>query len=184
MSNEKDDVYWTLLNGALELEFKKGHLKWTLSDLARKTDITRSLIYYHFGRSKMDILRAAIQIIGKEFTGIDNPERASLWFQEDYKTSLLQARQIYDRMPHLCSFYLNHRKKDTQVGKALDDIESGFRARLKSAAPTATEAQINTLFAVYFGMAYSPLVGEDEIEIFATLIKGILSGLKPKVPQI
>lgn len=182
--NSKDDVYWKVLNCALELEFKKGHLKWTFSDISRKSKITRSLIYYHFGRSKMDILQAAIDIIGKEFTGIDDPKRQALWYSEKYEESLLEARHIYEKMPHLCAFYMNHRKQPNQVGQALDSIEKGFKKRLKTLAPTATPSQINTLFAVYFGIAYAPEVGAEEIKIFAQFIKSILGKVNPRVPTL
>jgi len=180
----KDDVYWKILNCALELEFRKGHLKWTLSDVSRKSKITRSLIYYHFGRSKMDILQAAIDIIGKEFTGVDNPRRQSLWFSEKYEESLLEARQIYEKMPHLCAFYLNHRNQPNQVGQALETIERGFKKRIKTIAPTATPAQINTLFAVYFGIGYAPGVGAEEVKIFAQVIKSVLKKMNPRVPTL
>ncbi len=176
--NKKDEVYWQVLNCAIELEFKKGHLKWTMTELARKSKITRSLIYYYFGQSKIDILRAAVDIIGKEFTGVDNLKRMELWLKEDFEQSLIEAREIYEKMPHLCSFYLNYREKNNEIGEALQQIEKSFMKKIKVRAPKATQQQINTLFAVYFGIGYSPFVGRAEIKIFAQFIKQIFTQLK------
>ena len=175
--NKKDDIYWKVLNCALELEFKKGHLKWTMTELSRKSKITRSLIYYYFGRSKMDILEAAISIIGEEFIGMSD-KRIDLWKKGEFEAGLMEARKFYDRMPFLCAFYLNYRTRPNEIGEALLKIDKAFKRKLKQNAPNATPAQINTLFAVYFGVAYSPYVGPEEIKLFTSFIKDIFKKLK------
>lgn len=176
-ANKKDDVYWKVLNCALELEVKKGHQKWTMTELGRKSKITRSLIYYYFGRSKMDILQAAVNIIGEEFIGLSN-QRQELWNSEEFETGLLETRKMYDRMPYLCSFYLDNRDKDNDIGFALRKVDQAFKSKLKKAAPKASPEQINTLFAVYFGIAYSPFVGPAEVKIYVGFIRDIFAKLK------
>lgn len=175
--NKKDEIYWSVLNCALELEFKKGHLKWTMTELSRKSKITRSLIYYYFGRSKMSILEAAVNIIGEEFVGIDN-QRQQLWLTGQFEKSLLEARQFYDKLPFLCAFYVNYRTKPNDIGKALLKLEQGFMKKMKKVAPKASPEQINTMFAVYFGIGFSPHVGEAEIKIFAQFISEIFAKLR------
>lgn len=174
--NKKDDIYWAVLNCALELEFKKGHLKWTMTELSRKSKITRSLIYYYFGRSKMDILQAAVSIIGEEFVGIGN-DRLELWMNGKFEESLLEARQFYDKTPHLCAFYLNYRSKPNDIGHGLLKLEKSFIRKMKKFAPKASNEQINTMFAVYFGIAFSPNVGAAEIKIFSHFMTNIFSKL-------
>ncbi|TNF29269.1 MAG: TetR family transcriptional regulator, partial [Deltaproteobacteria bacterium] len=39
----------------------KGHLEWRLSDIAKDADVTRSLIYYYFGKEKDLILEEAFR---------------------------------------------------------------------------------------------------------------------------
>ena len=170
--NKKDEIYWKVLNCALELEFRKGHLKWTMTELSRKSKITRSLIYYYFGRSKMSILQAAVNIIGEEFIGLSN-KRMEMWKNGQYEAGLLEARQFYERMPYLCAFYLNYRERPNEIGEALLKIDKAFRRKLRQVAPNASKAEINTIFAVYFGVVYSPEVGPDEIKIFTTMMGDI-----------
>ncbi|MEM7646683.1 MAG: TetR/AcrR family transcriptional regulator [Pseudomonadota bacterium] len=175
--NKKDDIYWRVLNCALELEFKKGHLKWTMTELSRKSKITRSLIYYYFGRSKMDILQAAVSIIGEEFIGVGG-RRIELWMKGEFEQSLTEARALYDKMPYLCAFYLNYRERPNDIGYELDKIDKAFKRKLKQMAPKATKEQINTIFAVYFGIGYSPYVGKAEISIFCGFIQDIFKKLR------
>jgi len=44
----KDDTFWKVLNTAIILDFNRGHLRWSMSELSRSSGITRSLIYYYF----------------------------------------------------------------------------------------------------------------------------------------
>lgn len=170
--NTKDETFWQILNSALELEFRKGHLKWTMTELSRKSGVTRSLIYYYFGREKMDIMQAAVNIIGEEFVGL-NDKRMQLWSQGQFKESLMQARDFYDKAPFLCAFVLNYRDKPNSIGEALVKIEKGFIDKIKQFAPKASQAQVNTLYALYFGICFSPYVGEEEIEIFAHFVQDV-----------
>lgn len=176
---KKDETFWKILNAAIELDFKKGHMKWTMTDLSRKSGITRSLIYYYFGRSKSEILRAGVKIVGEEFVGL-TPERNEAWKGSKFLESLTLARNIYDRSPFLCAFYLNNREMDHEVGIAIREVEKQFISKLKHNFPTARIDQINTLFAVYFGIVFSPHVGKEEISIFVRMIQDILqkSGLR------
>lgn len=177
LKTKKDDTYWVILNSAIELDFRKGHLKWTISELSRSSKITRTLIYYYFGRSKIEILQAAVNIIGEEFVGVSD-HRLKLWMQGEYEKSLLEARQFYSKAPFLCAFYLNNRNKDNAIGSALLDLEKQLMAKIKKIAPKTSPEQTNTIFAVYFGIAFSPNVGPQEIKIFAQFISGLFQKLK------
>lgn len=170
--NKKDDLYWKVLNCALELEFKKGHLKWTITDLSRKSQITRSLIYYYFGRSKVNIVQAAINIIGEEFIGMTE-KRLKMWKEGRFEEGLIEARDIYNKMPYLCAFYLNYRNQPNEIGEALSKVDSDFKKKLKQAVPKAKPEEINTIFAVYFGIVYSPFVTDKEIKLFTLFMTDI-----------
>lgn len=174
--NKKDDIYWKVLNCALELEFKKGHLKWTMTELSRKSKITRSLIYYYFGRSKINIIEAAVKIIGTEFIGL-TAKRETMWKKGEYEAGLLEARSLSDKMPFLCAFFLNYRDRPNEIGEALKKTEVNFQEKLKQAAPNASKAELQTIYAVYFGMIYSPNIGPEEIKIFAGFMKDIFKKL-------
>ena len=71
LKTKKDEAFWKILNAAIELDYKKGHLKWTMTELSRRSGVTRSLIYYYFGRQKAAILKEAVKIVGEEFVGLN-----------------------------------------------------------------------------------------------------------------
>ena len=56
MAADKDETYWKILDAVIALEIRRGHQKWTISELSRLSGITRTLIYYYFGKSKLEIL--------------------------------------------------------------------------------------------------------------------------------
>ena len=172
----KDETFWKVLSSALELEFRKGHLKWTMTELSRKSGITRSLIYYYFGREKMDIMKAAVNIVGEEFVGLTD-ERMALWQEGKFQESLLRAREFYNKAPYLCAFAMSYRSKPNELGEALVQIEKAFIEKIKKFAPKASQVQLNTLYSLYFGICFSPYVGEDEIRIFTHFIQDIFSKL-------
>ncbi len=175
-SRKRDETFWKILNAALELDFKKGYLKWTMSELSRKSGITRSLIYYHFGRSKISILEEAVRVIGEEFIGT-SPTRLELWKQGDIAGSLKSARQIYRNSPFLCQFYLNHRERPTEVGESLRKLETSYLKKLKTFFPRANETDIHTLFAIVFGVTFAPFVEDAVIDRIAMTIRTVTATL-------
>jgi AcrR family transcriptional regulator len=170
----KDEMYWKILNCALDLELKKGHLKWTLSELSRHSGITRSLIYYYFGRSHVRILEDAISIMGQELIGL-NDSRVKMWKERRWQESLTQARSIYEKAPNMCLFYLSNRNKSNSIGIKLNELEKAFFQRIKKFKPELTHEMCNTLFAIFFGIIFSPHVGSEEIDCFAKIIDSILN---------
>ena len=158
----KDQTYWALLDAAIELDIKKGHLKWTLSDLSRKSNITRSLIYYYFGKDKQDILKEAIKLIGEEFIGL-NEKRMELWQKGLFAESMKEARKFYENAPYLPLFIMENRSKPNEIGDAIRTLEVGFEAKLKTFFPNCDETQITSIFTIYWGLAYSPKISDASI---------------------
>lgn len=174
---DKDDTFWKVLNVALELDFKKGHLKWTISELSRKSGITRSLIYYYFGQSKEGILNAAVKVIGEELVGL-TPKRLEMWKSGQFIESMEQARAISAHAPFIGSFILTHRERDTAIAKGLRKVESDFITKIAQFFPHLTDHQVRAIYAIYFGCAFSPLVDSG---VIAQVMSAIQSGfLKPQ----
>ena len=128
----RDETFWKVLNAALDLDFRKGHLKWTMSELSRKSSITRSLIYYHFGRSKAAILQEAVRVIGEQVIGVD-PERLELWRTGNWNASVMHSRELMETSPSLLNFYLLHRSRPTEIGESLRGLETRYKRKLKAA---------------------------------------------------
>ena len=154
----------------MELDVKKGHQKWTLSELSRKSGITRSLIYYYFGRSKANILAEAVKMIGEDFTGM-SPERLEMWKRGELAESMRITRRIYEKAPFLGPFFMQHRKSDTETGSALRKVEKDFYGKLRSFFPQADEAQIKALFVAYWGMSFAPECDDKTVEIITGMMK-------------
>ena len=166
----KDQNYWTILSNAIELDIKKGHTKWTLSDLSRKSDITRSLIYYYFGKEKQIILKEAITLIGEELIGL-TPERIKLWKEGRLAESLKKARVLYEKAPYLPLFILINRDKQNMIGEALRLMEDDFAKKIKNFYPNCSPHQINSIFIIYWGLAFSPVICEESIQELTMLIQ-------------
>src|SRR4051812_22858182 len=118
----KDQTYWTILNAAIQLDFKKGHQKWTMSELARTTEITRSLIYYYFGKSRLDILNEAVRLVGEEFFGLSD-SKIKLWAKGEIAESVLFTRREIEKSPNLGTFYLIHRNRTSEIGESIRGLE-------------------------------------------------------------
>lgn len=169
-SRPRDETFWNVLNSALELDYRKGHLKWTMSELSRKSGITRSLIYYHFGRSKASILEEAVRVIGEEVIGL-SPERMEMWKNGDWETTVLKTRQLCQENQSLANFYLLHRERPTEVGQSLQKIERQYLKKLETLFPHAPEPAHRALFAVFFGLVFAPVGDEASIRFALSALK-------------
>lgn len=169
-ANRKDDAYWKVLTAAMELDVKKGHLKWSMSELSRKSRITRSLIYYYFGQSKMAILNEAIKLIGDEFTGL-SPERVEMWQRGELLESMQRTRDIYEKSPYISIFILENRNKDSEIGRLLRDKEFEFQTKIRKFYPHFDDDMVQSLFAVYWGLSFAPGLTTKAIENIIQIIK-------------
>ncbi len=163
-THEKDQTYWKVLSAAIELDFKKGHLKWTLSELSRKSKVTRSLIYYYFGRSKMSILDEAIKIIGDELVGL-NEERMALWKSGKFVESLLAARFFHTKAPFISSFVMAHVHAENPVGERLRDIEQMFISKIQNFFPKLSQPEVEAVYAIYWGAVFCPIGDESSMRL-------------------
>ncbi len=162
-AKKRDEVFWKVLNSALELDFRKGYLKWTMSELSRKSSITRSLIYYHFGRSKLSILQEAVNVIGTELIGVDN-ERMQMWAEGRWADSMSKTRHVLAMAPSLCSFYLLHRERPTEIGEAMRKLEKAYIKKLETIFHSLPPEGILAVSAFFFGITFSPTMTDDAVD--------------------
>ncbi len=169
---DRDQTFWKVLNAALDLDFRKGHLKWTLSELSRKSAITRSLIYYHFGRSKLAILQEAVRVIGEELIGVD-PERIEQWRTGNWKSSVMHSRELLVQSPSLANFYLLHRSRPTEIGEGIRKLEDDYMKKLKIIFPQLAAPAHHALFAFFFGVTFAPNVDEAAVDYALRTLKSL-----------
>ncbi len=155
----KDEIYLQIVNSVLKLEVEKGHLRWSLSDLSRVAKVSRTLIYYYFGKSKEEILNVAIDLIGVELFGLNRNLRDS-----DFLSAVKKARQAFVQHPYIPLFYLKWAGSDTHAGKRLHNLEEKYIASLKQLFPGTSEEVLWAVFSLFFGLAASPRLEDKSID--------------------
>lgn len=159
----KDKVYWRILNAAILLDIRWGHLKWSITQLASSAKVTRSLIYYYFGRSKSDILLHAVKLIGLEFAGVTE-KRLSFWAEGKFADSFNNSRKMLAQTPALIPFYDINRDRDTEIGALIRGHEKAFRSKIKRFFPDLSDADVNSVFALFVGIVFSNQLDEKGVE--------------------
>jgi AcrR family transcriptional regulator len=144
------------------LDFRKGHQRWTISDLSRSSGITRSLIYYYFGKSREKILLEAVKALGEEFFGLTN-ERLMLWKQGKISESVLLSRKFIQSNPDLAAFYLLHRAKDSTIGETLRELEKKHHQKLMSFFKGSSEASNRARAGLLFGLVFAAGIPDNAV---------------------
>ena len=159
-----DAQHWKVLDQVLRLEVVKGHLRWSISDLARHSGVGRTLIYYYFGKSKADIVGAAMKIIGDEFFGL-SPERLKVWAAGDFRSAIIKTRELMEHAPHIKEFYFHWRHQPSEVRDHLVSLEKRYLQKLRSMHPHLGPAEAQALWAMVFGMALVPDLKEEALAL-------------------
>jgi AcrR family transcriptional regulator len=171
---EKKDIYWQVLNAAISLDIKKGSLKWSMTDLAKNSKVSRTLIYYYFGKSKEGILLEAIDLFGQELSG-STPERMAAWKAGRIAETLLATRDLMNLSPSIRIFYHLNKEKDTDVGLRIRDFEKKLFKKIGAFFPQLKKADHEGLFALILGIALTPHLSAEAIE---RAVHMILHGVK------
>ena len=165
----KDETFWSVLNSAIELDFRRGHQRWTMSELSRTSGVTRSLIYYYFGKSKESILLEAVKLVGEEFFGL-NESRVELWQKGQIVESVLLSRGLLEKAPFMTAFYVVHRDKETDLGQSIRQLESEYRQKLQRFFPKNSPAELDALFALFSGLVMTPRLSQESVQTAVRLV--------------
>lgn len=158
----KDQNYWKVLDAVIRLEVTKGHLLWKITELSRLSGVGRPLIYYYFGKSKEEIVQAALKIIGDEFFGLSE-ERVEMWKRKEVAESVLRTRELMSKAPHVSVFFFHWRYKKGEIADHLRELEQRYRAKLASLMPGKSEMEMEAAFAALFGLTLLPELQEDSV---------------------
>lgn len=169
----KDDTFWAVLNAAIELDFKRGHLRWTMSELSRVSKITRSLIYYYFGKSKDSILLEAVKQIGEEMLGL-NESRVQLWQRGEVAESVILSRRMLEKSPHMAAFYIVHRRSDSDIGGKLRELELEYMQKLRRFLPAGDEAKLEAIFGLFTGLVVAPKMSEEAVRVAVGTLMSVM----------
>jgi AcrR family transcriptional regulator len=161
-NNKKDEIFSAVFEAVIRMDVTKGHMKWTISEIARASKISRTLIYYYFGKSKENIMNTALDYLGKEYFGLSD-ERLALWKSGNLTESVIRSRNLCLNAPHILSFYLLRRTSTSPIGEILRDYEKKYRSKMDLFFPHATKAHLDALGAVLLGLVIAPDVDEAAI---------------------
>ncbi len=159
----KDDTFWKVLNTAIVLDFNRGHLRWTMSELSRSSEITRSLIYYYFGKSKEGILKEAVKLVGEEFFGL-NASRLALWEKGNIAKSVMATRELMQKSPQVMAFYMVHRMATTEIGDTLRNLEREYIGKIRNFFPGIDEDGVQAVFGLFLGLVMAPSMSDSAVE--------------------
>lgn len=172
-SQEKDSTYWAVFDAIIKLDILKGHLKWKVSEVARTSKISRTLIYYYFGNSKESMLKNAVDALGEEYFGLSQI-RIHLWKDGQILESVLRSRRLGLKSPYVNFFYMSRRFLENETGKQLRDFEIRYKKKLKKYFPKSSQDDIEALAAVFFGLVAMPDLSDRGVENALHLIKSNL----------
>lgn len=155
---EKDDIYFKICNSVLKLELSTGHLKWKLSEVARDADVTRSLIYYYFGKEKETILKEACRfmlsfIFTEEFMESDDP-------MQRFKDNILKIK----KMPYLLAHFALAKNDESELGEEIRRAENEHFRRQLIKYPKNTIEDIHRVYAAQLGILFYQRFSDEEID--------------------
>lgn len=160
-----------VINSVLKYELKSGHLKWKLTDIARISGVHRSLIYYHFGKTKKEIFNRSLEIIMSEFYGT-SAERMKYIENGDLYGCVLQNFRMFRDSPEFIAFYNKTRFKKSPVQDKLIEIEKVYQKKLHQLFPHLSSDEIGALHGVIQGVVSSPVLNLVTFEIAMKSIVG------------
>lgn len=126
---KQDEIFYSICHSVLKLEVGKGHLKWTVSDISRESGVTRSLIYYYFGKEKEVILEEDYRYMLDTIFNLKREE--SLGIKDRMKLTLKRLQE----MPYLFVLYYLKKNSDTQIGELIRTAEEQLMTNFKKDYP-------------------------------------------------
>lgn len=159
-----------IMEAVIELEVVKGHLKWRMSDLARTSGVTRSLLYYYFGQNKKHIFKQAVDYYIGEFLDF-RLERAEKFRRGEIIDLISTTRKKLRRSPYFLQFYAKHRLEETEVSPIFQMAEKKYFENLRDSLPKKWQHLSRVLWALVFGLAVQPNVTESDLKTAETVMR-------------
>lgn len=159
-----------ILSAVIELEMKKGSLRWSLSDLSRKSGVTRSLIYYYFGKDKQNLLVQAVEHYVSLFFGF-RLDRAEKIKRGEFADLIRTARKRLAEKPAFLQFYTKHRAESTELSPLFNRAENEYLKNLEMSLPANKRHWARMIWALVFGLALQPGVGAKDLLVAERILR-------------
>lgn len=157
----KEEVFFRICNSVLKKEVEKGHLQWTISDVARDADVTRSLVYYYFGKEKEKVFTEAWRYMVSMFFN----------FSEEGKTLTINQRMFnilssMKKMPYLFILFFLQKVNKTEIGEEIAKAEEQLLAVFQQEYPSYSKTEILRLYLLELGAIAFNLEPSQALEVF------------------
>lgn len=160
-----------ILAKIIEYDCLKGHLRWKVSDLARATRVSRPLIYYHFGKTKQDILMTSAGLLADLYFGLTEEREAMLREGRAWE-SLLISRELFRKNPSFAVFYFRWRMSESPAQTKIIEKERQYQTMLKKVFPTLSQEKILVLHALNQAVVTAPYLSAEGLEeMYRLLVK-------------
>ncbi len=159
----ENDKIFTLVNTILAFENQKGHLKWKVTEIARASKVSKSLVYYYLGSTKEQILDTCIRIGSEEFYGL-SAERTAMIQSKGIIASIMYTREIFLKNYAFNAFYLRWRMTPTDLGRKLQEYDVRYQEKLRLLFPHLSDTERLALQALFQGLVVAPNLNEDALK--------------------
>lgn len=155
--SSKQEKLFRIALEIFSLEASKGHLRWKVTDLVRKSGVSRPLIYRYLGSSKSEILESAVEVFCAEFYGFSGVDA-----ETDFITGVMDARAKIQKNFEAVLFYQQWRERDSHLKNHFLRVEAKFRAKLQEIRPHLSDEQALTAHACIHGLVTSPFLSPKQ----------------------
>lgn len=170
----KKDTFLKISHAVFQLEESQGHLRWKVTDLVRKTKLSRSLVYEYMGSSKKEILLSALRSFIHDFYGFDESSQ-----DVSSARQIQKARERISLYPEAAIFYQKWRARESWLQLEFAAIEKKFQQRLKDLHPYLSDLQILGIHAAIHGLVTAPFLTSRQAEdIYRELVHQLCSSRK------
>ncbi|MBH47497.1 MAG: hypothetical protein CME71_04955 [Halobacteriovorax sp.] len=146
-ASEERDLHYKILNSVTKLEVNKGHLSWTISQVAADSGVSRTLIYYYYGKEKEKLLNEAMKFMVQTVFNLEGIEPVEP--KERIKVVLEQLK----KMPYLLVLFYLNRRAESELGDVIRDGEQKLFAVFRSIFPQAKDEEFMMIYLLELGCA-------------------------------
>ncbi len=164
MTSSKEEVYHKICHAVLHLEIAKGNLKWSLSDISREADVTRSLIYYYFGKEKETILEEAFKYVSEVMFNTDQSQR--LGIVNRMKFVLERVRE----MPYIFVLFFLRKRDGGELSDIIQKAEDHLLFILDRDFPELSKDEVRKLYLLELGAIATNMSDEETEKVFQEFV--------------
>lgn len=170
----QEDDFLRILQHFIRLEVKKGHLKWKITDLAKQAGVARTSIYYHFGKSRTDMVKTAVDVLMTKVMGLD-PNDVKLWASGRYAEAVLFSKEMVQQCPEMAQFYFYWKNNPgTEIEQRIRSYEASYIRKLQKTFPQLTDEMAEVIYSFLQSLVLHNHIQEKHVQLAVPLLLKML----------